>query len=54
MPRWEDLTGKMTFERDLELLRAGTALQAERTANTKAPSQEHERALGVEQNAPEN
>ena len=27
----EDLTGKMTFDRDLGLLRAGTTLHAERT-----------------------
>lgn len=47
-------TGKMTFERELELLRAGAALQAERTASTKALSQEHKRALGVEQSKPGN
>ena len=45
----EDLTGKMTFDRDLGLLRAGTTLQAERTASRKAPNQEQKGARGAEQ-----
>lgn len=54
MPGWEDLTGKMTFDRDLELLRAAADLQPEGTASTKALNQEHKRALGVEQSEPGN